>query len=536
MTGISDSLFNDLKTFFISGFRKIFRRRAEVFNLNIFTAGALMLVSVLTLTTTQLSAQVKDDCLSCHDDSGLTTVKKGKKISFYIPANDLDHSVHKNVDCGDCHKDAVVADYPHPQNLKPVDCGSCHQTEKDQYFQGVHGRAFLNNDKYAPDCQECHGRHHILSSSDPKSSTYKMNIPVLCGTCHKEGAPVSRNYNISEHNILENYSQGIHGQGLYKKGLTVTATCNDCHGNHLILPHTNTNSTISAANVAKTCMKCHARIEDVHVKVINKKIWEKKPGAIPSCTSCHPPHKVEMRNVISTLTDNTCLRCHDKDETHKVVDGKNVSLKVNVADLAASAHQNITCVKCHSDVTANMARPCTTAGKVDCSNCHQQESEQYFASGHGQAYFSKKENAPYCTNCHGTHFVKPRSDESSPIYRANIPKLCGECHRKGGKAVEGTDLHEVDALYDYSTSVHGKSLKEKGLINTAVCTDCHTAHYNLKETDSKSSVNPKNVAATCGKCHRGIYNEYISSDHAYRVDNSGLKYPTCETCWIFRRY
>lgn len=530
MTGISDSLLTNLKRLFISGFRNIVRQQTNILNFNSVAIAAWTLVFVLMVTSFQVSAQVKDDCLSCHDDPGLTTVKQGKKISLYIPANDLDHSVHKNVDCGDCHKDAVVSEYPHPEKLKPVDCGSCHQAAKDQYFQGVHGRAFLNNDKYAPDCKECHGQHHILSYTDPKSRTYKMNIPMLCGSCHKEGAPVSRNYNISEHNILENYSQGIHGQGLYKKGLTVTATCNDCHGNHLILPHTNTNSSISPENVAKTCMKCHARIEDVHVKVINKELWEKKPGAIPSCTSCHPPHKVELRNVISTLTDNTCLRCHEKEETHKVVDGKNVSLKVNVADLAASAHQNITCVKCHSDVTANMARPCTTAGKVDCSNCHQQESELYFASGHGQAYFSKKENAPYCTNCHGTHLVKLRSDESSPIYRANIPKLCGECHRKGGKAVEGTDLQEVDALHDYSTSVHGKSLKEKGLINTAVCTDCHTAHYNLKAADSKSSVNPKNVAATCGKCHRGIYNEYISSDHAYREDNSGLKYPTCETC------
>ena len=182
-------------------------------------------------------------------------------------------------------------------------------------------------------------------------------------------------------------------------------------------------------------MKCHARIEDVHTKVINKELWEKKPGAIPACTACHPPHKVELKNLISTIADNTCLKCHEKNETHKVVNSLDVPLKVNVADLAGSTHKNITCVKCHSDVTANLNRPCETAGKVDCSNCHAQESEVYFTSGHGEAYFNKKPNAPYCTNCHGSHGIKSKTDETSPIYRSSIPKLCGECHRTGGKAL-----------------------------------------------------------------------------------------------------
>ena len=110
------------------------------------------------------------------------------------------------------------------------------------FMEGIHGDAFTRNDKNAPTCKECHGSHQIINPTDPKSKTYKMNIPVLCGQCHKEGAPVSRGYNVSQHNILENYSQGTHGVGLFQKGLTVTATCNDCHGNHKILPHTNLNS------------------------------------------------------------------------------------------------------------------------------------------------------------------------------------------------------------------------------------------------------------------------------------------------------
>jgi predicted CXXCH cytochrome family protein len=477
-----------------------------------------------------LSAQTNDDCLTCHDDPSLVSEKPGKKVSRYVPANALDRSVHKSVTCASCHKDAAVADFPHPETLQPVDCGTCHSDAKDKYLRGIHGRAFLANEKYAPTCKECHGTHEILKSADPKSRTYKMNIPVLCGSCHKEGAPVARAYNIGEHNILENYSEGIHGQGLYKKGLIVSATCNNCHGNHLILPHTNVSSSTSPQNIAATCMQCHARIEDVHTKVINKELWESKPGAIPACTSCHPPHKVELKNLISTISDNTCLKCHASSDTHKMVDNKVVSLKVEVGDLAVSSHKNITCVKCHSDVSIHSTRPCETAGKVDCSACHAEQSDIYFASGHGQAYFNKKENAPYCTDCHGSHLVKPKTDESSPIFRSSIPKLCGECHRKGGKAVEGTNLQEIDAFNDYSTSVHGRSLAEKGLLSAAICTDCHTSHSELRASDPRSSVNPKNVASTCGNCHKGIYNEYIASDHSYREEKGEIKYPTCATC------
>jgi predicted CXXCH cytochrome family protein len=394
----------------------------------------------------------------------------------------------------------------------------------------VHGKALKANAKYAPNCKECHGSHNILANSNPKSRTYKMNIPLLCGKCHKEGAPVARNYNISEHNIIENYSQGIHGKGLYQSGLIVTATCNDCHGNHKVLPHTNRNSSISVNNIAKTCMKCHARIEDVHVKTINKQLWEKKPGAIPACTSCHPPHTVNQQNIVESISDQSCLKCHAKGNVHKMLNGEEVSLKIDASEFIGSQHSNIKCVKCHSDVTTRSLRPCETVKKVDCSACHQEVSEIYFESGHGKAYFEKDEKAPYCTDCHGTHMVKSHTDDNSPTFRTNIPALCGECHRKDGKAMLKGNLIENNALADYSTSVHGKSMEEKGLLNTAICTDCHTTHFVLKQDDERSSIHPSNIPKTCAQCHKGIYDDYIASDHSILSNEGDKKYPTCVVC------
>jgi len=476
----------------------------------------------------QLQAQSNDDCLLCHEDPQLTGERDGKNMMMFVNASILKKSVHRNVTCASCHKD-VGEDFPHNEKLAKVDCGSCHSGAKGSYNMGAHGMAFARNDEHAPTCVECHGKHDILSSTNPTAVTYKMNIPVLCGKCHREGAPVARLYNVSEHNILENYSESIHGKGLFESGLIVSATCNDCHGNHMVLPHNSPKSTVSIKNIASTCMKCHARIENVHKKVINRELWEKSPGAVPACSSCHPSHKISIVKDSVNINDKVCLDCHLRDDVFKTENGVQKSLKIDPRDLAGSVHYNIPCVKCHADVTVSLKRPCETAKKIDCGNCHTEVNELYIQSGHGQAFFNKTGEAPYCIDCHGSHIVKSKTDDTSPVYRTAVPKLCGECHKKDGKAVKHTDLKEVNAFMDYSSSVHGRSLTEKGLLNTAICTDCHTAHFVLKEADVASSVNPMNIPATCGKCHKGIYDQYIKSDHSITI-NDGKNYPTCAKC------
>ncbi|MBN2237190.1 MAG: hypothetical protein JW729_06495 [Bacteroidales bacterium] len=477
-------------------------------------------------------AQSNEDCMMCHEDPELVTERNGKSISLFVNQATIGHSVHKDVDCTACHEDADVEEFPHPENLKPVSCMSCHPNAQEQFDNGIHGKVLSQNGLYAPTCKECHGKHDILSSALPESRTYKMNIPLLCGSCHKEGSPVARTYSISEHNILENYSQGIHGRGLYEAGLIVTATCNDCHGNHLILPSKDRNSSVSPGKIAATCMKCHIRIEQTHKKVIKSELWEKKPGDIPSCTSCHPPHKVEYEKEKETISNKVCLDCHHPNDANAkpMIKSNGDTIHFNNNHLPNSVHYNIQCVECHTTVTAKMKRPCTTVESVDCSNCHIKTSNEYYDSGHGRAFVGKNPNAPYCTDCHGTHQTKSKVDESSTTYRGAIPQLCGSCHTESGKANIGTDLKEMSAYSDYSHSTHGKGLTEKGLLVSAVCTDCHTSHHELKESDTLSSVNPKNVALTCAQCHKSIYNEYISSEHSLAQNKEGVVYPTCSTC------
>jgi len=464
------------------------------------SGSVLFATLLLSHLAVQAGAVENADCFDCHDD---------------FPEERFANSIHADMDCIDCHEDADVEELPHEDEMSPVYCGNCHDDTQLDFDTSSHGQALKRGVRLAPSCADCHGEHDIVSTSDTSSPAYKMNVPYLCGKCHREGAPVSRLQKITEHNIIENYSQSIHGEGLFEKGLTVTAACNDCHRSHRILPHTDPKASISPRNIARTCMKCHSRIEDVHDKVIRGELWEEKPGAIPACTDCHLPHKARKETVSLTISDRDCLECHERPDLHQVVEGDTLAL--NAVDrymLEESVHTNISCVKCHSDVNPRAKRPCEPSGKVDCAACHAKISDEYFASGHGRAHLEGVKESPYCTDCHGDHGVLSHSNDQSSIHRASIPRLCGECHREGGQT-EGVrdDLEQMSALADYSTSVHGRGLSEKGLLPSAVCIDCHGSHMILEKSDQRSLINENQLPSTCGNCHQGIFKQYIKSIH-----------------------
>jgi hypothetical protein len=168
-------------------------------------------------------------------------------------------------------------------------------------------------------------------------------------------------------------------------------------------------------------MRCHAQIEDVHTKVIRGELWEKAPGAIPACTDCHVPHRVRKEVTELTISDRNCLKCHEQAHLYSYENGDTLLVTVSASDLAASAHKTIPCVKCHVDVDPRLKRPCEPSGAVDCSNCHAKISEEYTVSGHGQAHAKGIEQAPYCTDCHGSTRHSPTSTRrrtTGPPFRA----------------------------------------------------------------------------------------------------------------------
>ncbi|HEY3216858.1 MAG TPA: hypothetical protein VGK93_10235 [Candidatus Eisenbacteria bacterium] len=446
-------------------------------------------------------------------------------------ADGLRASPHSQLACTACHADLEGQELPHAPKLAPVACSRCHAQEQQQYGQSLHGRAAARGEKLAPGCTTCHGRHDVLRPGDLKAATHTVNVPELCGRCHHEGSPVQLIYHIPQDSILQNYSESIHGEGLYKKGLLTTAVCTSCHTAHDILPHTDPRSSIARQNVARTCTRCHVRIESVHRKVIQGRLWEERPRAIPACVDCHQPHRARRVFYTQGMADNDCLTCHGRRDLKAVRPTGTVSMFVDATELQHSRHAKIACAQCHSDAQPSQVRACATIkSRVDCSVCHAEVVETYRRSTHGQLAARGSPDAPECRDCHGTHGIQGHLQTESPTYAHNIPTLCGRCHRSGQRAAVRYRGPEHRVVENYVESIHGKGPLESGLTVTATCVDWHTAHGELPHADPASSVNPARVAETCAQCHRGIYELYRNSIHATATPHGKEKLPTCSDC------
>ena len=65
---------------------------------------------------------------------------------------------------------------------------------------------------------------------------FRPTFPLFARSCHREGQNAALRYTGTQHDIIHNYRESIHGKGLLKSGLTVTATCTSCHTAHGELP------------------------------------------------------------------------------------------------------------------------------------------------------------------------------------------------------------------------------------------------------------------------------------------------------------
>jgi len=471
-------------------------------------------------------------CLECHGQRDFIVERDGKEVSLFIDGEGFTSSVHGEQGCTACHWDTDPDDLPHAERLEQVDCSLCHDEDAAKFRNSLHGIALEQGRYLAPTCSSCHGKHNIFPSDDERSRTYVMNIPSLCGSCHKEGTLVSHLENVDETNVLENYSQSIHGDGLFKRGLTVTAVCISCHSSHDILPHENPASTINRNNISSTCMQCHAQIESVHLKVIRGELWEKKPHEIPICIDCHQPHSVRRVFYEESFPDRLCMSCHSDTTLTKNVNGEERSLFVDIEQHNNSAHRSNSCIKCHTNMSNSRDPVCLNSGTVDCSMCHPEQALEYKTSQHGQYHAQANPIAPYCTDCHGVHDTKPHDDIDSPIFPRNIPDLCGKCHQEGHQAAKAYTGSEHEIVKNYTMSIHGKGLLQSGLMVTATCVDCHTAHRELPASDPFSTVNAGNVATTCAQCHLGIYEAFKNSVHSPLVTDTDEELPVCNSCHL----
>lgn len=476
-------------------------------------------------TADLLKSNFNNLCQTCHQGRA-----KYFAQSIHASSKTIDN---KEIGCVSCHSNSIHT--LKSKNVSEEDlhiiCATCHSSEVHKFEESLHGIALTKGKFLAPNCITCHNAHQVKSSKDKTSKTYKMNIPELCGKCHKEGTKISELKSISQRHVLEDYSESIHGDGLFKRGLIVSAVCTDCHFTHDIKPHEDVTSSINRNNIASTCTQCHVEIERVHKKVIKGELWEKEPHKIPACIDCHQPHQVRRVFYEDDFTNNYCMDCHENKDLFKVVEGKKVSLFVNIDEHKNSAHKDNSCVKCHSNVNTSSNPICKDSGPVDCSSCHAEQVADYVGSQHGKLYANGDKKAAYCTDCHGKHNTLKKDNLDSPTFVRNIPSLCEKCHSHEDKVSGNAAIKAREGISaKYEMSIHGKGLLESGLTVTATCADCHTSHKELPASDPLSSVHPDNISSTCAKCHLGIYEKFRKSIHSPEITKTDKKLPGCADC------
>jgi cytochrome b subunit of formate dehydrogenase len=143
-----------------------------------------------------------------------------------------------------------------------------------------------------------------------------------------------------------------------------------------------------------------------------------------------------------------------------------------------------------------------------CGKCHADVQTAFVQSIHGEALTRGNWHAPVCTDCHGIHTIKAPNDPNSAVAAANVGNTCASCHASVKLSSEfGVPGNRVST---YLASYHGMASKV-GSATVANCASCHGVHNILPSSDPRSTINHANLANTCGQCHPGANEKFITS-------------------------
>jgi cytochrome b subunit of formate dehydrogenase len=347
------------------------------------------------------------DCLDCHLDPTTTRKENGKNVPLVFPTKLFQGSVHAKLNCVDCHQG--IPELVHDSKIPPPNCVKCHAKEGAEYATSIHGVSHALGSSGAARCWDCHGSHGILPAQDPESPVFKLNLPATCAKCHSN-AGLTKEYEMKHPEAASQYMESIHGRALLKMGLIVAPSCNDCHGTHDIKRSVDRDSPINHANVAKTCGKCHVKIEETYAKSVHGQLLAKGDERGPVCIDCHTAHDVE------TPTNGNFKALSDE----------------------------------------------------RCGKCHKDRLEYYRETYHGKAMALGKPNiAPdvaACYDCHGHHDVLPPSDPASHLSKGNILGTCQQCHPGATTKFTQYDPHANPLDAKHYPLLHAVFLAMTGLL------------------------------------------------------------------------
>jgi len=273
--------------------------------------------------------------------------------------------------------------------------------------------------------------------------------PVSCAGCHDKARAV--------------LAAGIHGATKIRGG-PPAAACASCHGTHQVQR--------AASLTVDTCATCHASQVQAYKESIHGRSRQGGGTEAATCRSCHG-------------------------QTHGAVARSNPESPVYHLNLPR------TCAQCHAD--GELAK----RHGIRVGNVYQ----LYMDSIHGRAVTrSGLLVSANCSDCHGSHGIKPRTDPTSRVFRANIPQTCATCH---------AGIQKV-----YAESIHSKTVAgSQGA--AAVCTDCHSAHQIRRVEAAPWQLD---VIRECGSCHQEELRTYRDTFHGKVTGLGFARVAKCADC------
>ncbi len=346
-------------------------------------------------------------CFGCHQEESLKKQDaRGKGISLFVSEAEFTKSAHGKLSCSDCH--THIRDDRHSEGGKPVDksvnCALCHKEAEKEYLQGLHSKMIMKGMERAAYCFECHGKHNIFPSKNPRSKTHVSNIEKTCNRCHSD-------IEFVKHHALgaaipgEEFRKSVHG----KSG---EVTCINCHGSHNLRSLIDPKSSIFRSNIPQTCGSCHSDITKQFVESVHGVMAGRGRSDAPTCTTCHGIHGIKAK-----------------------VDPES---PVNERRIAMT-----TCPQCHAAERISKEYRLTTT-----------PVKSYYDSFHGLSYLGGDTFSANCASCHGVHDIRPSSDPNSLIHKDNLQKTCGNCHPGASENFAKGKMHAV-------ASIKGEEFGEK---------------------------------------------------------------------------
>ena len=244
------------------------------------------------------------------------------------------------------------------------------------------------------------------------------------------------------------------------------------------------------------CVACHADVSADKIPHENVKPVD--------CSGCHDKAAKEYGTTVHGVARAqgkdvaaTCANCHG---THDILRSKDPASRTNHLNLEA------TCGACHGN------EQFVKDAKLPGGNVQ----AKFHDSIHGRDLRDTKKGmqlaVPECTDCHGAHDIRPKSDEKSRTSRARIPETCGACHARA-KSV-------------FDKGEHGK-LRQDNNLAAPGCSDCHSAHSIQPHDLPKWKLE---VIGTCGNCHGEFITTFRETFHGQVTSLGYANMATCASC------